>query len=112
MYVRIEASAIKVNYRVVGQEMEGALQRAKDISGGGVRFPVSKRLPQGAKLKLELTLPQETVAIQAQAEVVWSARARGRRPYEIGCRFTAIDPLDRGKIIRHIHKALSHGKPC
>ena len=111
MYIRIEASVIKVNYRVVGQEVEGALQAAKDISGGGIRFPVSKRLPQGAKLELELKLPQETVPIQAQAEVVWSARFHGRRPYEVGCRFTQIDPLDRGKIIRHIHEALKHHKP-
>jgi c-di-GMP-binding flagellar brake protein YcgR len=111
MFIRIEASAIQVNYRVVGQEGEGLLQAAKNISGGGIRFPVRKRLPRGATLKLELKLPQQTVPIQAQAEVVWSARFHGRRPYEVGCRFTQIDPLDRGKIIRHIHQALKQRKP-
>ncbi len=106
MYVRIAASFIKVKYGVVGREVRGVLRAAKDISGGGIRFPVTKRLPQGAKLDLELTLPQETVPIQAQAEVIWSARSRGRRTYEAGCRFIKIDPLDRGKIIRHVHQAL------
>ncbi len=111
MYVRIEASVIKVKYGVVGREVGRALRAAKDISGGGIRFPVNKRLPQGAKLDLELTLPQETVPIQAQAEVIWSARSRGRRTYEAGCQFTKIDPLDRGKIIRHVHEALRDRKP-
>ncbi len=111
MYVRIEASFIKVKYGVVGQEVGGVLRAAKEISGGGIRFPVNKQLPQGAKLDLELKLPQETVPIRAQAEVVWSARFHGRRNYEVGCRFTQIDPLDRGKIIRHVHEALRHRKP-
>ncbi len=111
MYVRIEASFIKVKYGVVGQEVGGALRAASDISGGGIRFPVNKQLPQGAKLELELKLPQETAPIQAQAEVIWSTRFRGQRNYEAGCQFTKIDPLDRGKIIRHIHDALRNRKP-
>ena len=111
MYVRIGASFIKVTYGVVGQEVRAVLRAAKEISGGGIRFPVNKQLPQGAKLELELKLPQEMVPIQAQAEVVWSARSRGRRTYEVGCQFTKIDPLDRGKIIRHVHEALRDRKP-
>ncbi len=111
MYVRIEASFIKVKFGVVGGEVRGVLRAAKDISGGGIRFPVNQRLPQGAKLQLELKLPQETLPIQAQAEVVWSARSRGRRTYEVGCQFTKIDPLDRGRIIRHVHEALRQRKP-
>ncbi len=111
MYVRIEASFIKVKYGVVGQEVGGVLRAAKEISGGGIRFPVNKQLPQGAKLELELKLPQETAPIQAQAEVAWSARSRGRGTYEAGCQFTKIDPLDRGKIIRHIHDALRRRRP-
>jgi len=111
MYVRIEASFIKVKYGVVGTGMGDVLRAAKDVSGGGIRFPVNKRLPQGAKLDLELTLPQETAPIQAQAEVIWSSRSRGRRTYEAGCQFIKIDPLDRGKIIRHVHEALRDRKP-
>jgi hypothetical protein len=111
MYVRIEASAIKVKYGVVGTRMGGVVRAAKDVGGGGIRFPVNKRLPKGAKLNLELTLPHETVPIQAQAEVIWSARFHGRRTYEAGCQFIKIDPLDRGKIIRHVHEALRDHKP-
>ncbi len=111
MYIRIEASAIKVKYGVVGTRMGDVVRAARDVGGGGIRFPVSKRLSRGAKLNLELTLPDETVPIQAQAEVVWSARFHGRRTYEAGCQFTRINPLDRGKLIRHVHEALRDRKP-
>jgi len=90
----------------IGQEGEGDSQAAKDISQGGVRFLVGERFPHGARLELGLKLPAETTPIQAQAEVVWCARFRDDGRYEVGCRFTHIDPLDRGKIIRRIHEAL------
>jgi c-di-GMP-binding flagellar brake protein YcgR len=112
MYVRIEASFIKVKYGVVGTGMKEAIRAAKDVSGGGIRFPVNKCLPRGAKLDLELTLPHEIMPIQAQAQVIWSARIRGRRSYEAGCQFTRIDPLDRGKIIRRVHQALRDRRPA
>ena len=105
----------------IGQEGEGdsqtclrlpeaGRQAAKDISQGGIRFSVGERLPNGVKLELELKLPEEAVPIQAQAEVVWCARFRDDGRYEVGCRFTHIDPLDRGKIIRRIHEALKQRK--
>ena len=109
-FVRLAPSSIGVTYRVLGQEAEGTVQAAKDISQGGIRFPVSEQLPQGAKLDLELTLPEEPTPIRAQVEVMWSARFQGNGPYEVGCRFTQIDPLDRGKLIRHIHEALKQRK--
>ena len=62
MYIRVETSVIKVKYGVAGQEVEGALRAAKDIGGGGIRFPVDKRLRQGAKLALELKLPRANCA--------------------------------------------------
>jgi len=105
-FVRLAPSLVVVTCKVIGQEGEGDSQTAKDISQGGIRFSVGERLPNGAKLELELKLPEEAVPIQAQVEVAWCARFQGNGPYEVGCRFIQIDPLDRGKIIRHIHEAL------
>lgn len=111
MYIRVETSAIKVKYGVAGREVEGALRAAKDIGGGGIRIPVDKRLCHGTKLALELKLPRQTVPIQAQVDVIQSARVPGGRTYEACCQFTKIDPLDRGKILRYIHEVLRHRKP-
>ena len=110
-FVRLDPSLVGVTYNVIGQEGEGSSQPAKDISHGGVRFLVGERLPNGARLELELKLPEEGGSIQAQAEVVWCARFRDEGRYEVGCRFTQIDPLDRGKIIHRIHERLKQRKP-
>jgi hypothetical protein len=91
--------------------MEVSPQAAKDTSQAGVRFPVRERLTQGTRLELELRLPGEATPIQAQAEVVWCGRFQGNGPYEVGCRFTQIDPLDRGKLIHHIHETLKQCRP-
>ena len=110
-FVRLAPPSIGVTYRVVGREAAETVQPAKDISQGGVRFPASERLPQGARLELELALPAEETPIQAQVEVMWCARFQGNAPYEVGCRFTQIDPLDRGKLIHHVHETLKQRKP-
>ena len=110
-FVRLAPSLVVVTCHVIGQEGEGDSQIAKDISQGGIRFSVGERLPNGARLELALTLPEEPPPIQAQVEVVWCARFRKEGRYEVGCRFTQIDPLDRGKVIRHIHETLKQRKP-
>jgi len=121
-FVRLAPPSIGLTYRVVGpvcraepgtgrREAEEAVQAAEDISQGGVRFPASERLPQGARLELELALPAEETPIQAQVEVIWCARFQGKGPYEVGCRFIQIDPLDRGKLIHHVHETLKQRKP-
>ncbi len=121
-FVRLAPSLVGVTCKVlpaprrpagqagIDQEGEGDSQTAKDMSQGGIRFPVSEQLTQGARLELNLQLAGESVLIQAKAEVVWCARFHGDGPYEVGCRFTQIDPLDRGKLIHRIHEALKQRK--
>ena len=109
-FVRLSSPSITVTYKPIDRQGDGVLGAAKDVSEGGIRFPVSEQLAQGARLELNLQLAGESVLIQAKAEVVWCARFHGDGPYEVGCRFTQIDPLERGKIIRHIHEALKQRK--
>jgi len=109
-FVRLSSPSITVTYKLIDRQGDGVLGAAKDISQGGIRFPVSEQLTQGARLELNLQLAGESVLIQAKAEVVWCARFHGDGPYEIGCRFIQIDPLDRGKLIRHIHESLKQRK--
>ena len=109
-FVRLSSPSITVTYKPIDRQGDGVLGAAKDVSEGDIRFPVSERLPQGATLELELVLSEEVAPIRAQAEVVWCARFQGNGPYEVGCRFTQIDPLDRGRLIRRIHEALKQRK--
>ena len=109
-FIRVDASPIELRYKTVGQDEAAVFHVIKDLSQGGIRFVVNERFSPGTTLELELVLPDGTSPIQAQTAVVWCARVQGHGPYEVGCRFTQIDPVDRGKLIRHIHEALKQRK--
>lgn len=104
-FVRLEA-AIGIHYKTANSSLAGIPKRIGEISGGGVRFATGQQLQPGTQLELELMLPGESIPAQAKCEVVWSGRLNQHRPYEAGVRFTEIDPLQRGKVIRVIHESL------
>jgi len=105
-FVRLE-TAIGIHYKTANSSATGTIPRREgEISGGGVRFATGQRLQPGTQLELELMLPGEPAPVQAKGEVVWSGRLNQHRPYEAGVRFTEIDPLQRGKVIRVIHDSL------
>ena len=105
-FVRLEA-AIGIHYKTADSSATGAIpKRPGEISGGGVRFATGQRLQPGTQLELELMLPGDSAPVQAKGEVVWSGRLNHQRPYEAGVRFTEIDPLQRGRVIRVIHESL------
>ena len=110
-FIRVDLSPIEVRCQAVGQDDVTIFHVMKDLSQGGIRFFVNERFSPGTMLELELVLPDEASPIQAQAEVVWCARVQGHGPHEVGCRFTQIDPVDRGKLIRLVHETLTQRKP-
>lgn len=96
-----------IHYKTANSSATGAIpKRAGEISGGGVRFATGQRLQPGTQLELELILPGDSAPVQAKGEVIWSGRLNHQRPYEAGVRFTEIDPLQRGRVIRVIHESL------
>ena len=109
-FIRVDIPPIEIRYKVIGQDGVAIFHVIKDLSQGGIRFFVNERFSPGTTLELELVLPVEATPIQAHAEVAWCARFQGNGPCEVGCRFTQIDPLDRGKLIRHLHEALKQRK--
>ena len=105
-FVRL-ATSIAIHYTITDSSARGtAPKMSAEISGGGVRFATGQRLPPGTQLELQLTLPGESTPVQAKGEVVWSGRFGHHRPYETGIRFTEIDPIQRGRMIRVIHDTL------
>ena len=105
-FVRL-ATSIAIHYTTTESSPRGTAPRmSAEISGGGVRFATGQQLQPGTQLELQLMLPGESTPVQAKGEVVWSGRAGHRRPYETGIRFTEIDPIQRGRVIRVIHESL------
>lgn len=71
----------------------------EDLSAGGLRYISRFALPAGTLLDLVFQLADRQV--RARAEVVRSEKnASGR--YDIGCRFSSINPVAREDIIRYV----------
>ncbi len=83
--------------------------RIADISEGGVRLPVMHQFTLGTILEIEICSSELPKSIEAIGRVVWSkARKDMRFPFEVGIKFTKIDPSDYNQLrqyIRRVYKA-------
>jgi hypothetical protein len=71
-------------------------RRRKSIEDlGGVRVYLDERLEEGARLVIEVFLPDETTVI-CKVEVAWVDRLpeRAAARFDVGLKFTEIDPVD------------------
>lgn len=80
--------------------------RAKDSSGGGIRFFLQERLEEGAILELEIELPDEGEPLSATGEVIWcekkAEQLKGKereRSFEVGIRFIKMSKADRERYV-------------
>ena len=87
---------------------------AMNISGGGICFHLAEKLPQGAMLALELSLPGFPAGVIALAKVVWCERNGARdasRPWEVGAEFHWIgwdSSAAQNQIAGYIRDKLTH----
>jgi c-di-GMP-binding flagellar brake protein YcgR len=101
-YRRLKAP---VFYRPVGKSLLHRLmakpdpKRAIDISLGGVRIYSDDELKVGARLELDLFLPDDTT-LATKAVVVWvhEVPAGGPAKYDVGVRFDAMDEADQQRL--------------
>lgn len=102
-FIRIDKS-LSVNFEVF-KEPVPSKSRSKDISEGGIRLPLSKRLSHGTILKLWIYLEETREPVVALGEVVWvTVRDDKDYPYETGVKFIKIEQLDRSRLYNYINK--------
>lgn len=66
--------------------------RARDLSMSGLRLEGPLPLGLGDSAMLDMHLPDESVAVKALVDVVWSVPAEDpQRPHSCGMRFAALD---------------------
>lgn len=100
-YIRINES-LAVHYQILKAFMKSG-SRSKDISGGGICFPVLQNIPVGTILELEIESPQIVRSIKATGMVKWIKKRENLQfPYEIGVEFINIDSTDRNNLINYI----------
>lgn len=107
-YVRLDAK-VGVKYRVLERGQPTKESESKDIGGGGIRLHLNESLLKDTFLELEITLPAEPKPILAEGLVVWSEEVGKEggggvgRWWDTGIKFTKIDSLSRGKILKYVY---------
>jgi len=102
-YVRVNRS-LEIHYRVLKTMMKTG-SSSKNISAGGICFPVFQNLQPGAILELEIDSEEISGHIKATGEVKWARKKEDIHfPFEIGIAFVKIDPKDRDNLINYINE--------
>ncbi len=80
-----------------------------DVSAGGIALLVPQPVPIGSSIRLEVHTPPLGRAITAEGTVL-RCEPTGREGYELGIRFTRIDPKDQADLNEAIQKFYSPGQ--
>lgn len=77
-----------------------------DISVGGIRLFLPKKLPKGKVMELEINLPFQ--AVIARGQVVWTKEVETEEGkfFQTGIQFTEMKPADKAKIEVFVHKTM------
>lgn len=100
-YFRVDAD-LSVSYWVIDEENPSAqsVETTVNISGGGMRFPVSEAIAEGTRMGLEIVVdePQPAV-VECVGEVVGNYEDSGQR--QLALKFTDIEEEHQDAIISY-----------
>ena len=81
----------------------------RNISGGGIRMPLLKKLKPGTTLDMEIFKHNTDMAFRCMGKVVWTwdslTDKKDEESYEAGVKFLNPDLLYIGKLIESLAKA-------
>lgn len=106
-FVRLD-TMLAVKYRVLPSSIPEQATQTKNISGGGLCVFLEERLPVGAPLEVQITLPGREKPAVFTAEVIWCEESemvgspRRERIIQAGVQFVFIHPKDREAIMQHV----------
>jgi len=102
-------NALRINYQIANDAMHSDCF-SKDISEGGIRLNLYRKLEVGTALKLSIYFQDYCQPSYVIGQVAWLKNTPDQEyPYEAGIKFNFLGPALRTKIQNHI-KNLSEEK--
>jgi len=81
----------------------------RNISGGGIRMPLLKKVKPGATIDMEIFKPDTSLSFRCMGKVVWLWDApineQNDRAFEAGIKFLNPDLLNIGRLIDSLGKS-------
>lgn len=104
IFERIEGS-FTVRYSLLGNEEEFCAT-TKNISGGGIRVTLVKKLAPGTELDLEIARYTKGIKTRCKGKVVWiwdePMNGNHREHFEVGIQFINTRLLSIGRLINSL----------
>lgn len=95
---------MSVRYQLPSTEEQRGIALSKDLSREGLKFNSPVRLPEGTTLDLELDIPDDPKPVRTAGKIVWSQVSPGKdQGYDIGIRFTMMDPVDKFRVLDYAY---------
>ena len=84
--------------------------RTKNISPGGLCFPLGSYFPVGTLLEIEIHFEDFKIPVKALTRVIWVIQHNNRDlPFEVGVEFLEIPPNQRDMLHAYIKRYPSEG---
>ncbi|MBU3911542.1 MAG: PilZ domain-containing protein [Candidatus Omnitrophica bacterium] len=102
MFDRIDG-IVAVKYCPEGSTVEH-YATTKNISGGGIRMSLFRKLEPGTVLELEIYKMNSNVSARCRGEVIWITRTadRSKRCFEAGIKFLGLNFVYIGELIKEL----------
>ena len=84
----------------------------KNISPGGIRFEVGRKLEVSEKLDLSLYLPSSDDPINLEAKVIWQTKTslEDNAPYDVGVEILTIEDKNKNVLLKYLCDLLYDSK--
>ncbi len=97
-----------IEYNLKGSKAKPKKAKGINIGGGGIMMRVTKKLPSGTILELNLKLPSPYGTIHTDGRVIYTMDNLWNEdpPYRTGVCFTDISEKDRKNIVKFVEEKL------
>ena len=81
-----------------------------DLSAGGISFRHARRIPEGTRVNMKLSLPDNGPVINVPCAVIYSEHVLAHQTlYRTGLRYLALSEGERSRIVRFVYRTQLQG---
>lgn len=96
---------VPMEYRLCRDRLIEGLTSIRDLSRGGMQFPIHRRLERGTLVNIKFILPEDERPVYLTGEVAWASGLSQKNSYEYftGIKFFRIDNFDRVRLLDYAY---------
>lgn len=95
---------MSIHYKVDDPKKISGISLSQDLCRDGIKISTSEPIIVGSQVDMEIDIPDDPKPVICKGEIVWSKKAQDDETgFEEGVHFTAIDPVDKFRILDYAY---------